>query len=281
MAQDTCTVCNLNLKCILSGHEDIKPLLLPPLCSTVVDLKGAIEKQYCIPSCVQSLMFHGVPLSDTDPFYPTHVSKDENLTVCFPSKANVSGVKDAIEWLNLIRDALQQQSLLNSEPLNSNILDLIQQGIDTGTIQDLSVDLFYPWKSGEKYVNKLYFDDCGGLSAMCSVHAYLVKLDWNDMPQDFKFLELVCTQSITNFCQSFELRRKVIQQGGLDMCIKTLFRCKPVTRGISWDLNPMSKSAIEVALYAVCKYVPVFMQYDLYFCMIKLPYKVFGPNQLN
>lgn len=250
---NTCAVCNLNLKCTLSGHEDIKPLMLSPSCSTVMDVKKAIEKQYSIPSCVQSLMFHGVSLSDTDSFYPTHVSKDENLCVSFLSEANVSGVRNAVEWLERVKVALQQCSLLNSESVGSEILDLIEQGTDADTIKDLSVGLFYPWEPGEKYVNKLYFDDCGGLAAMFSVYAYLVQLDWKDMSHYIKYLELVCTQSITNFCQSFDLRRKVIQHGGLDMCIRTVLRCKLGARGVSWDLNPMSKSAIEVALYAICK----------------------------
>ena len=247
---DTCTVCNLNMKYTLSGQEDVRSLMLHALCATVLDVKRAIEKQYSIPSCVQCLTFHNVPLSDTDAFNATHVSRDEILSVSFPSEANVSGVREAVDWLNSVCVALQKHCGSNYQILNAEISGLLQQASVSGTIHNLSVDLFYPWEPGLRYMNKLYFDDCGGLKAMCSVYSYLLQLDWAVMHRDLRFLEVVCTQSITNFLQSFELRRRFIQLGGLDMCISTLLRCK---LDMSPFLDSMSRSAIEVALYAVCK----------------------------
>ena len=250
--QDTPAVCNLKMICTLSGHEDVRTLVLHTSCPTVLEVKKEIEEQYSIASCVQSLTFHNVHLSDTDALNPTHISKDEVISVSYPSEANISGVREAVEWLTRMHAALQKQTRGSSRIWSSEISGLISQAVTSGTIHNLSVSLFYPWEAGQRYMNKIYFDDCGGLAMLCSVVSHLLQLNWDVMHQDLKYLEVICTQSITNFLQSFELRRRFIELRGLDLCIGTLLRHKLVL-DMPLNLNRMSSSAIEVALYAICK----------------------------
>ena len=244
----------------------------PP--TTPLVIKKKIEEDLSIPACVQSLQYQSITLKDSDVFQQTQFRHGDTFTVLYPTSGDCDKVQEVIAWLSevlaLIRAIKDYDSKEESSPETSfdTLCDMAEKailsGMQYGTAQDLCLHLFYPWKEKRTYVNKLHFHHKGGLDVLMKVYGLLVEKSWGGLGinSDFHlYLECLCSQAVANYTQTFALRRQVLKLGGLEMCIKTLLRRQ--VRRIDLDINPDSlmKSALEIALYAVCKYVNAMLNY--------------------
>ena len=269
MDRDSITL-NVVLSCELT-RDPVKQVCFKSPPTTPLEVKEKIEEEFSIPACVQTLQYQTVTLRDTDVFQCTQFRHGDTFTVLFPARGDCSRVQEVIVWLSTVFKHLQAIKDYDShhfeednDPLQFQATlcnmaeESILSGMQEGTAQDLCLHLFYPWKEKRTYVNKLHFQHGGGLDVLMKVYGLLVEREWGDLGINAEFhlyLECLCSQAVANYTQTFPLRRQVIQLGGLEMCIKTLLRRDVGREGHEIRPDSLMKSALEIALYAVCKYV--------------------------
>lgn len=266
---ENATVLNIVLDCELSKSSETRQIRFDSSPTTPLDIKEKVEEEFSIPSCIQTLHYQTVLLRDSDNLRQhTHFRSGDTFNVHYLTKGDCSRVHAVIEWLKGLLGLLQaiKTSESSADDANKAIAlghlfvrteDLILSGMRDGVAQDLCLHLFYPWKDKRTYVNKLDFHHKGGLDVLMKVYDLMVEKDWGDIGINSEFhlyLECLCSQAVANYTQTFMLRRQIVQLGGLEMCIKTLLRRK-VRRNGGCVIRPDSlmKSALEIALYAVCK----------------------------
>ena len=261
-------VLNMVLDCELSKSSETKQLYFKETPTNTLEIKKKVEETFSIPSCIQTLHYQAMLLKDSDDLQHTHFRSGDTFTVHYQTRGDCEKVKAVIEWLRGILKLLQDIKENDSSsdegrklPLSSYLYRMAEEsilsGMQDGTAQDLCLHLFYPWKDKRTYVNKLHFHHGGGLDVLMSVYDLLVEKDWGDLGINSEFhlyMECLCSQAVANYTQTFPLRRQVVQLGGMEMCVKTLLRRK-VARNGGCEILPdtLMKSALEIALYAVCK----------------------------
>ena len=265
---------NVVLSCELTKSSETKQLHFKSPPTTPLEIKKRIEENFSIPSCVQSLSYQSVILKDSDELQHTHFRSGDTFTVNYPIKGNCEMIQNVIQWLREIFklfQAIEENDSLPDEEkdpsLSSHvhkIEDLILSGEEDGTILELS-NFFHQLVGERTYVNKLHFQNEGGLDVLIKVYGLLVSKDLGDYGINSElhlYLEYSCVCAIANYggCavtkygDSFPLARQVIKLGGLEMCLQTLLRKKVEKNGES-EIHPGSlmESALLSALCAVTK----------------------------
>ena len=225
---------------------------------TFLDVKKAIERCFSIPVCVQSLLHQSNRVSDTDNLLACYVRDGDVLRVTYPVEGECERVVEVVEWLKKLEDSLNQikrvsasqRTLYNTDGQGYFKYKKFVSGTYNEMAKDLSLNLVYPWSNRAKYVNKLHFDSLGGVKHLMSIYNTLVGARLSKVTL-FRghFLEMVCALFVANFTQTFPLRRRIIQHGGLDLSISTFLSAQVSRLG---EIGSAS-DAIEVSLYAVCK----------------------------
>ena len=261
-------VLSVVFNCELTKSSETKQIHFKSPPTTPLEIKKRIEEISSIPSCIQTLRYQSMILKDSDELQHTHLRSGDTITIDYQTEGNCEMVENVIHWLRDILEPFQvleeDDSLPDEEKDPSvssyfcqHIEDLVLSGMHDGTAQDLCLHLFYPWKDKRTYVNKLHFHHEGGLDVLMKVYGLLVSKEWGGFGVNSEFhlyLECLCSQAVANYTQTFPLRRQIIELGGLEMCLKTLLR-KKVDKEGGEEIRPDSlmKSALEIALYAVCK----------------------------
>ena len=136
------------------------------------------------------------------------------------------------------------------------IEELILEGDKEGITRALSLTLFTPWEEKTKQVNHYYFQQEGGLDVLMKVYGLLVDNGWLiGIDEQYRlYMEYHCAWAVSNYVQTFPLRRQVTKLGGLEMVMKTLLR-KKMGRNGNDEINPESfaMNAIWSALSSLCR----------------------------
>ncbi len=222
--------------------------------STFLEIKKAIEKNFSIPVCVQTLFHQSCYVADSDNPKSSYIRSGDTFSVFYPGKGNCRKVIEVVDWLKRLGAALSHRLQYMREgtfhpDMVSNEYETLLSVEYAETSRDLCLNLIYPWTDRTKYVNKLHFDSLGGVQLALNVYKLLVsaRLD-NIIMFRSHYLETVCGLFVANFTQNFPLRRRIIEHGGLELTIQTFLWTQ-----ITSSSRPNTVDAIEVSLYAICK----------------------------
>ena len=246
----------INFYCELSKTTSQKQLNFSHFPKTVKDFKKKIEDDYSIPACIQTLTFQSVALADNDSLDEIHCRSGDTFYVSYLEEGDCETVQLVSDWLNELIVAYQM-NVSDQRDYSGRFDNVVEIGYTNRFPQALSLDLFYPWKEKKTLINKLYFENIGGLELLMSLYAFIVNSEWKTHTICGKYMECICAQSVANFTQTFPLRRSVVKHHGIDLCLKTLLRKEVTEDSAAFDEDETHKtllqSAVEIALYAVCK----------------------------
>lgn len=247
----------VELYCEETNTCKTRSLALPPECHTFLDIKKAVENFFSIPVCVQTLSHQSNKMADSASLSSSYVRSGDTFQVSYPIEGDCQKVREIVKWLEKLADSLSHVKRTTPDGCVYRLegtgyvkyTELIS-GEYTEAATDLSLNLVFPWVDKTKYVNKLHLDSLGGVKLLLSVYECLVSARQSNVIM-FRahFLEMACALFVANFTQTFPLRRRILEYGGLDFCINSFLR-SPVD---GMDENVALLDAIEVALYAICK----------------------------
>ena len=215
------TTFHLQLNCTSRKSTDNKILSLNSFPSSTLELKQAIESRFSIPVCVQSVSYQLAPLSDKDSLLERRIRSGDTLSVSYHCEADCQLIREIILWIHRVVTAIQCENGIEDYEIHTD--SVIWSGINSNYHETLPIHIF-DWLSPKAFVNKLYFETEGGLTALVKLYRELTSRDWASMRPLFKYLESFSIQSIGNFGEVFPLRRISLRAGVLDMAMKSLLR---------------------------------------------------------
>ena len=215
------TTFHLQLNCTSRKSTDSKVLSLSSFPSSTLELKQAIESRFSIPVCVQSVSYQLAPLSDGDSLLERRIRSGDTLSISYLCEADCQLIREIISWIRRVVTAIQCENGVEANQLHTD--QLIWSGINSSYHVTLPIQVF-DWLSPKAFVNKLYFETEGGLTALVELYSELVGRDWPSMRPLQKYMESFSIQSIGNFGEIFPLRRISLKAGVLDMAMKSLLR---------------------------------------------------------
>ena len=206
-----------------SRHEKvIFPESDPP--ATIKDVKAKVEEDLSIPACVQRLTYEAYPLSDCTNLEVARIRSGDTFQVSYLEEGDCEGVRKVVKWFELVQEFLEKEDPSLNSPMSINLEKQVKLGADEKLVENLAFEYFIPWKETKKYVNKLYFVQCGGLDVIMRVYALLHRQPWTQCVLLLKLLEQRVLRALWHFCQTFLQRRLIMSHNGLELCIQSLLR---------------------------------------------------------
>jgi len=93
-------------------------------------------------------------------------------------------------------------------------------------MQELRNDVFSPWDSDVKQMNKDYFISIGGLDTLVRLYSLLLTQDWHMCPDNVKHLVLTCPVALYHIAATYKLRRVLIKHGCIELLMNSLLLVK-------------------------------------------------------
>lgn len=243
------------LTCEESKTSKTKSLKLHSEPDTFLDIKKAIEKSFSIPMCVQTLFHQSTKVTDSERLSAYYTRNGDTFQVIYPIEGDCENVIQVVEWLEMLVDAFSHSTVDDLNGSGSFELDelgyfkcaALMSGQYMEVARDLAQNLVFPWTNKTKYVNKLHMDSLGVVRLVMHVYKCTLSALLSETPlYRGHYLVVVCALFVANFTQTFPLRRRIIEHGGLEFCVQTFVR-----HNLRDLLN--SSEAMEVSLYAICK----------------------------
>ena len=238
-AREDQVVLNVLLKCEETKSSETKQVQFQSLPTTPLEIKKKIEEDFSIPSCVQTLHYQSMILKDSDQLQHTHFRSGDTFSVDYPAEAECEMAKTVIKWLEelyellkSIEDSTPDQADEEKDILSSNcrkIENLIYEGERDGTMESFSLTLFSPFGDKKKQINRIYFQEEGGLALLMKVYRVLISKEWGDLGIDKTFhvyMERKCSQAVCNYADTFvhAYGHQIVQLGAVEMSTTTLLR---------------------------------------------------------
>lgn len=247
---------HIELTCEESKTTRTENLKVHSLPDTFLDIKKAVEKTFSIPVCVQTLLYQSSKVTDSESLSSYYTRSGDTFQVIYPVEGDCEKVIQVVEWLEKLVDAFSHSTVedmttdggsFELDQLGYSKCATLMSGQYMEVARDLALNLVFPWTNRTKYVNKLHMDSLGIVRLVMCVYKCTMCAICSEAPLYRRhYLEVVCALFVANFTQTFSLRRRVIENGGLEHCVQTFVRHD--ARSL---LN--SSDSIEVSLYAICK----------------------------
>ncbi len=253
---------NLELSCTQTGHSQHGTLTFPEDSppTTVAKLKDKIEEEFSIPVCVQSIRYEGHLLGDSTSLETMRIRPGDTFHVTYSSKGDCREIYSTVTWFALIRGSLGVEAPSTITSISFEFKNLVLHGFTEELVDDLAYKHLFPWLDPQKYTNRLYFVQCGGLETMMDVYASLNQTPWKDTPLLLKYLENGIIRVLWNLSETFQLRRLIMSHNnGLGMCMRSLLRQTLEERKAIEDESDLVHGSgilmdtIEGALGLLCK----------------------------
>jgi hypothetical protein len=199
----------LVLACSTTGEVSHVQLTLNSLPLHGSDLKKEIEIVHEIPRFCQTLTY-GDPkteIGDCEKLNDALVRNGDTVWVTYTAKAECREIERVREYLQKLTGALNgNPPIENEDSLSATILS---QAFSGGYAQLLRKDLFTPWKSEIKQMNKEVFTRTNCLHYLIQLLRIVHTRDWGTNPQNMKFLEIVILETLHPFAAVMKFRRYV------------------------------------------------------------------------
>lgn len=216
----TVTLCLRRLADNPDNKTELREVKLSNGERTVLDIKLLVEKRFSIPVCVQTVRHSStVLLRDTARLSSLRLRSGDTLHVVYYAPAHVELQLTVIAWLKELVVTLKLEGLPSREKPGTAQLD---DTVSKRMLEYFGTIAFIPWGSPVKQTNKIFFVKNGGLDLMIQLYKILLSQPWSERTLDFKMLEYKLVSTIWNLCESFQVRRYILSQGGLDMCLQSL-----------------------------------------------------------
>lgn len=264
-AQDEEIIFKLQLNCTARKTSKIQTLRLRPFSPLVQDIKKAIEDEFSIPTCVQTLHYQYLRLPDKGSLLDVcrHVRTGDMLTVDYSCEADVKKINEIIGWIQEVSAAMEKEKNLPYN-LRADTNALIHEGARKNYDIVLALEIF-DWLDAKAYVNKIYFKECGGLGEVISLYETILALEWADMSQTYRYIETFCSHAFANFGETLYFRRVLIEHDAMRMAVESMLRVNMEIKGttVVEELDPRwsdeyslyaLKRIRENSLHTICKY---------------------------
>ena len=248
----------VELVCEERKTTEVKILTLESQPRIFLDVKNAIEEEFSIPVCVQTLLHQSNPVADSDTLESCYVRSGDTFQVTYPIEGECEKALEVETWLRQLADTFRSHITVKETSPEGTLFQLDKTGYPlcadlmsgyyyTSLARELSLNLVFPWTNRTKYVNKLHLDSHGVVEVAMFVYECVQCARIANTPLvRGNFLETVCALFVANFAQTFPLRRRIVEHGGLEYSVRTFLRYDADVLGDACD-------TIEVSLYAVCK----------------------------
>ena len=125
------------------------------------------------------------------------------------SEGELSQIRYTVNWIRfatlLVRD--RNPSILTEISSEANLM--FQMAAKDSMWETLAFKLFQPWGLDIKEVNKKYFMQMRGLSAVIALYTVVLEEPWRTMHLRLKLTESRCIMAIANLPSNDELRKQV------------------------------------------------------------------------
>ena len=177
-------------------------------------------------------------------------------------------VQSVVRWLRSLLDLFQAHVPSLLDPLPSDRENALNTAIQQGFMEELRNNVFTPWGSNIKQMNKDYFISIGGLDTLVKLYSLLLAQDWHMCPTNVKHLELSFPVALYHIASTYRLRKVLIKYGCLELLMESLllFKLKRGERVIDSRQNSSSsllRDLIGTAMGTLCKWVFQEIQYTL------------------
>ena len=164
------TTFHLQLNCTSRKCIDSKILSLNSFPTSTLELKQAIESRFSIPVCVQSVSYQLAPLSDGDSLLERRIRSGDTLSISYPCDADCQLIREIILWIRRVLTAIQCENGIEANEIHTD--NIIWSGLNSSYHETLPIHVF-DWLSPKAFVNKLYFETEGGLTALVGLYREL------------------------------------------------------------------------------------------------------------
>ena len=232
----------LNLSCITSKQVETKTIKFVSFPKDALDLKQKIEDEFSIPVCAQTLRYESTVISDSDDLRSICLRTGDTLHLTYRSKADCPEVQSVVRWLRSLLDLFQVHVPSLLDPLPSDGENALNTAIQQGFMEELRNNVFTPWGSNIKQMNKDYFISIGGLDTLVKLYSLLLAQDWHMCPTNVKHLELSFPVALYHIASTYRLRKVLIKYGCLELLMESLllFKLKRGERVIDSRQNSSS-----------------------------------------
>ena len=268
-AHEDQVVLNVLLNCEETKSSRTEQVHFQSLPTTPLEIKKKIEEDFSIPSCVQTLHYQSMILKDSDQLQHTHFRSGDTFTIDYLFEGECEMVRNVVKWIKELHELLlsvnkpvgEEHNIIQDTSIFYKIQEFLLEGDEEGITRVLSLTLFTPWGEKMKQVNHYYFQQEGGLETLMKVYGLLVDNEQLRLAiitglneQYYLHMEYHFAWAVSNYVQTFALRRQVTKLGGLAMCMKTLLR-KKIGRNGNDEIIPESyvMNAVFSALSSLCR----------------------------
>ena len=161
---------SVQLHCTKTSLIDKGEIKLESPPQDILDVKKQVERQFSIPVCVQTVSFNGDTLTNHIKLSDLKVRNGDTFHVKYLAKGDCTDLMETIFWLWQLSNAMISKS--------SNLNSIAQIGIQQGLLQNLRASFSWDDPTSKSYVNKLFFADNDGVSAILKVYEFLLKKNW-------------------------------------------------------------------------------------------------------
>lgn len=258
--------CTVMLECHLhsqsEGTTEVKFLSLPALPQTVLELKEAVQQQFSVPACIQTVSYQTEVLSDDVHLSSRLLRSGDTVDVMFFCYGDCSSIEEVNTWMGELIQAYEECEI-EGDGGEHKVDVIVSNGLQNGLDSALGYDLF-EWLVPRTMVNKAYFESSGGLTLLLKLYHHIFSREWSRLHVHQKYLESVCTQALANYGETASLRRKLVKMGVLDLCFKSMLRVvippnmavsDPSSSAAEQEINDsILKAELDNALHLLCWY---------------------------
>ncbi len=227
----------LDLECSKTGETTRKTITLEAYPGSVAQLKQEIQRAFGIPGFAQTVLYESAVLKDTDEPSSLHLRSGDTLHIVFESVAECVEVGEVLGWLTLLARAFETHVPTVSDHESCDAIVALAQVMSQGMLERLATEIFQPYESNVKQMNKRFFIHSGGLDLLSQVFSRILVLEWNNCHMLLRHFERDCLQILYHLASTFEVRKLMVEHGCVEICTRSLLR---VGRGQLDDLHPQS-----------------------------------------
>ena len=188
------------------------------------------------------MKWEGLELKGESRLQEFGIRSEDEITVEYYSEGDCVSVQESVQWMSTVIDEIKLKGLPTK--LNGIITSIPQLDVNNQTLYFgcLSAEHFKPWKTPQKYTNKLYFKELCGLDLLLSL---ILEIEWMYVPPQLKYTEIIILETLGVFFENLSLQRLVISHGILDMLTRSLLRAK-VQPGVKFMDDLAEKEWVDI-----------------------------------
>lgn len=191
---------------------------------TVKDLKVAIENEFSIPQCLQTLTISDRHIkSDEDKLSDLYVYNCDRVKVSYLHEVDASELKELTSLLRELKKSLTDRPsrVCNRDDIDEQVLKLYNRTMRM--LDQSSYGLLVPWLSDHTTSNRKYLVQIGAIEVVVSLLKYLqTNFKWSERAYESMELEETMLSFLWNFAETTESQEPVLSCGGFEVFLTSM-----------------------------------------------------------